>query len=70
MRPGHVLLVQCIVVAVSLGAEAKRPLKPEDFAAIRDVDEPSLSPNGRNVVYVVGSVYLKSIAPVNTSTGG
>ena len=43
--------------AVSSGAE-KRLLKPEDFAAIRDVDEPQLSPDGQSVVYVVGTVDL------------
>jgi dipeptidyl aminopeptidase/acylaminoacyl peptidase len=43
---------------ISLRAESRRALKPEDFAAIRDVDEPSLSPDGRSVVYVVGTVDL------------
>ena len=44
--------------AFSLGAESKRPLKPEDFAAIRDVDEPNLSPDGNTIAYVVGTVDL------------
>jgi hypothetical protein len=30
-----------------------RALKPEDFAALRDVDEPNISPDGNLVVYVV-----------------
>ena len=42
----------------SLGAEAKRTLKPEDFAALREVDEPNISPDGKGVVYVVGTVDL------------
>jgi dipeptidyl aminopeptidase/acylaminoacyl peptidase len=45
-------------VALSSGASGKRLLKPEDFAAIRDVDEPSFSPDGRSIVYVVGTVDL------------
>ncbi len=48
-----------LALQVSLGAEARRLLKPEDFAAIRDVDEPNLSPDGQSVVYVVGTVDLK-----------
>ena len=39
--------------------EQKRLLKPEDFASIRDVDEPNLSPDGKSVAYVVGTVDLK-----------
>jgi dipeptidyl aminopeptidase/acylaminoacyl peptidase len=31
----------------------KRPLKPEDFITLRDVDEPNISPDGSAVVYVV-----------------
>ena len=34
-------------------------LKPEDFAALRDVDETNLSPDGQRVAYVVGTVDLK-----------
>ncbi len=34
-------------------------MKPEDFAAIRDVDDPHLSPDGESVAYVVGTVDLK-----------
>ncbi len=33
-------------------------MKPEDFAALREVDEPDLSPDGQRVVYVVGTVDL------------
>ncbi|MGI9114232.1 MAG: peptidase S9 family protein [Chthoniobacterales bacterium] len=32
---------------------AKRLLKAEDFAGIRDVDEPNISPDGKSIVYVV-----------------
>lgn len=53
-----ILLVLLLVVQESLGADPKRLLKPEDFAAIRDVDEPNLSPDGQKVAYVVGTVDL------------
>ncbi len=48
------LLLQC-----ALGAEQRRLLKPEDFAAIRAVDEPNISPDGEHIAYVVGTVDLK-----------
>jgi dipeptidyl aminopeptidase/acylaminoacyl peptidase len=51
-------LVLFLVLSFSLGAEAKRLLKPEDFAALRNVDEPNLSPDGKSVAYVVGTVDL------------
>ena len=53
------LLFLFVAFHVSLGAETKRLLKTEDFAAIRDVDEPNLSPDGQTVAYVVGTVDLK-----------
>jgi dipeptidyl aminopeptidase/acylaminoacyl peptidase len=52
------LLIPLLLATVSLGAEEKRSLKPEDFAALRDVDEPNLSPDGQRVAYVVGTVDL------------
>jgi hypothetical protein len=57
MFAGSVVFFALGWAAVSSGAE-KRLLKPEDFAAIRDVDEPQLSPDGQSVVYVVGTVDL------------
>ncbi len=53
-----VSLAFLLLLELSLGASPRRSLRPEDFAAIRDVDEPSLSPDGQRVVYVVGSVDL------------
>ena len=53
------LLFLLLVAQFSSEAEAGRLLKPEDFAAIRDVDEPDLSPDGQSVVYVVGTIDLK-----------
>ncbi len=48
-----------LLATTSLGAPPRRLLRPEDFAALRDVDEPDLSPDGQRVVYVVGTVALK-----------
>lgn len=59
MQTRLTLLLLCLAVHLSLGAEVRRVLKPEDFAAIRDVDEPNLSPDGQSVVYVVGTIDLK-----------
>ncbi|MEO6872257.1 MAG: S9 family peptidase [Chthoniobacterales bacterium] len=59
MKPfGCILLVLFLALQISLGADAKRVLKPEDFAALRNVDEPNLSPDGQSVAYVVGTVDL------------
>jgi dipeptidyl aminopeptidase/acylaminoacyl peptidase len=44
--------------SVGRAAEAPRTLKPEDFAAIRDVRDPHLSPDGTKVVYTVKTVDL------------
>ncbi|MEY2508427.1 MAG: hypothetical protein QOH01_2756 [Verrucomicrobiota bacterium] len=40
-------------VSAAIGAESGRSLKPEDFAALREVDEPNISPDGNLVAYVV-----------------
>jgi dipeptidyl aminopeptidase/acylaminoacyl peptidase len=40
-------------VALSAFAQSPRSLKPEDFAALRDVDEPNISPDGNSIAYVV-----------------
>lgn len=50
----------------SLNAETPRALQPEDFAALRDVEEPNLSPDGSAAVYVVKTVDLgKDKQPAN-----
>lgn len=59
MRRLFILLAVVLSSQLSLGAETKRLLKPEDFAAIRNVDEPNLSPDGQHIAYVVGTVDLK-----------
>ncbi|MDQ6809315.1 MAG: S9 family peptidase [Verrucomicrobiota bacterium] len=49
------LFVLHVFFALAVGAEASPPrtLLPEDFAAIREVDEPQLSPDGNLIAYVV-----------------
>src|SRR6266404_1420736 len=46
-------LVLSLVVASSALAQSPRTLKPEDFAQLREVDEPNLSPDGNFIAYVV-----------------
>src|SRR5450755_1475403 len=58
MRCRFVLLALALCLPSTFAAGPKRPLKPEDFASIRDVDEPNLSPDGKSVAYVVGTVDL------------
>ena len=40
-------------LASSLGAQEKRPITFEDFAAVRAVSDPQISPDGRSVLYSV-----------------
>jgi dipeptidyl aminopeptidase/acylaminoacyl peptidase len=59
----HAILILLLSFAASAFAEnpsptpaaTQRTLKPEDFAALRDVDEPNISPDGNLVAYVVKS---------------
>lgn len=44
-----------LALATSFAAGPTRTLKPEDFAALRDVDEPNLSPDGNFIAYVAKS---------------
>jgi Tol biopolymer transport system component len=53
-----IFVLSLLCASYSLGAESKRLLKAEDFAALRDVDEPNLSPDGQAIAYVVGTVDL------------
>ena len=48
-----VLLTAVGLAATSLGAQtnAQRPMTFEDFAAVRNVGDPQLSPDGRSVLY-------------------
>src|SRR3954467_8260876 len=40
-------------LASSLGAQERRPISFDDFAAVRAVSDPQMSPDGRSVLYVV-----------------
>jgi len=46
-------LVLGFAVATASAAGPGRTLKPEDFAQLRDVDEPNISPDGNFIAYVV-----------------
>jgi len=58
MRILFALVALSLVLQASLGANPLRALKPEDFAAIRNVEDPHLSPDGKSVVYVLGTIDL------------
>ena len=54
--PDRVLLIATIAMTAALVSprmDAQRLLKPEDFAQLRDVDEPNISPDGNLIAYVV-----------------
>src|SRR5436189_2929733 len=40
-------------LASSLGAQERRPITFDDFAAVRAVSDPQISPDGRSVLYAV-----------------
>jgi dipeptidyl aminopeptidase/acylaminoacyl peptidase len=42
-----------VFAATGAGAQTKRPMTFEDFAAVKAVSDPQLSPDGRNVLYSV-----------------
>ncbi|HKP93487.1 MAG TPA: DPP IV N-terminal domain-containing protein, partial [Chthoniobacterales bacterium] len=48
-------VVLCVAAAMTAASAADSPrvLKPEDFATLRDVDEPNISPDGNSIAYVV-----------------
>src|SRR5438874_4358101 len=45
--------VLAFILASSALADPPRTLKPEDWAALREVDEPNISPDGNWIAYVV-----------------
>ncbi len=60
MKQVTLLLLSLVAVCTAPGSSAspspaaeKRLLKPEDFTALRDVDEPNISADGNAVIYVV-----------------
>jgi dipeptidyl aminopeptidase/acylaminoacyl peptidase len=46
-------LIVGFAVVMASAAEPGRTLKPEDFAQLREVDEPNISPDGNWIAYVV-----------------
>jgi dipeptidyl aminopeptidase/acylaminoacyl peptidase len=51
-------LLCAVIVFACLGSVQARTLQPQDFAAIRDVANPEMSPDGQWVAYTVRSVDL------------
>src|SRR4030066_2507637 len=57
-----ILLALAIVLgqaALSAGQPAKRQVKIDDFARLKSVGDPQLSPDGKWVVYTVGTIDLE-----------
>ena len=50
------LLLSLISVAAVWGQPARRPLKLDDLARMRDVRDPQCSPDGQSVAYVVSQI--------------
>jgi len=54
------VLLLIIAVAIGVGAQtAKRPLKLEDLARFRNVNDPQISPDGQWVAYTVSTIDTK-----------
>ena len=53
MKPLFLSTLFLVAVVSSVAAQGSRTLKPEDFAQLREVDEPNLSPDGNLIAYVV-----------------
>jgi len=58
-RLSRILLLILAFASVVLAQTARRPLKIDDIARLRDVRDPQVSPDGRWVAYVVGAVDTK-----------
>jgi dipeptidyl aminopeptidase/acylaminoacyl peptidase len=57
MKRAALFLTALLVVAVpALGADKKRPMTVEDLFKFKRVSDPQISPDGKQVVYVVGTV--------------
>jgi dipeptidyl aminopeptidase/acylaminoacyl peptidase len=55
----HLLLILVACAATVFAQTAKRPLKLDDLARLRDVRDPQISPDGQWVAYVVAAVDTK-----------
>jgi dipeptidyl aminopeptidase/acylaminoacyl peptidase len=58
-RLSRTLLLILAFASVVLAQTARRPLKIDDIARLRDVRDPQVSPDGQWVAYVVGTVDTK-----------
>ncbi len=53
-------LIAVLITAIILPAQtARRPLKLDDLAGLRDVRDPQISPDGHWIAYVVSTVEVK-----------
>src|ERR1700759_2538353 len=60
LPPRLLLRLACVsLFAVAARAAEPRLLKPDDFAALRDVGDPHLSPDGEWIVYTVRTTDLE-----------
>jgi dipeptidyl aminopeptidase/acylaminoacyl peptidase len=55
----RILLFILASTAIVMAQPARRPLKLDDFARLREVRDPQISPDGRWVAYVVSTVDVK-----------
>src|ERR1022692_2790267 len=53
VSPSQAPAVTAPIITPTPTPPRQRTLKPEDYAQLRDVDEPNISPDGNSVVYVV-----------------
>jgi dipeptidyl aminopeptidase/acylaminoacyl peptidase len=54
MRNSKLLIISgAVLLANAAGAQQKRTITFDDFAAVRNVSDPQISPDGRNVLYAV-----------------
>ncbi|MFY9571545.1 MAG: S9 family peptidase, partial [Blastocatellia bacterium] len=59
-RLSHILVLVLVVTSLATGQQpARRPLKLDDLARIRDVRDPQVSPDGKWVAYVVSTIDVK-----------
>lgn len=58
-RISPLLLLLAVANLVCAQQSAKRPLKLDDLARIREVRDPHLSPDGQWIAYVVSAVNVK-----------
>src|SRR5438034_11823027 len=55
----RLLLILIACAAAALAQTAKRPLKLDDLARFRNVNDPQVSPDGQWVAYVVATIDAK-----------